>query len=76
MAQIDARRQALEQRITEALKLRDKERQAEATKTARLKELRLAKEAADRDATVHRPAAAPQQTQVRRDPLAATRAAR
>jgi hypothetical protein len=56
MAQIDARRQALEQRINEALKLRDKERQAEATKTARLKELRLAKEAADRDATAHRPA--------------------
>jgi len=57
MAQIDARRQALEQRITEALKLRDKERQVEATKTARLKELRLAKEAADRDATTQRPAA-------------------
>ena len=50
MAQIEARRQALEQRISEALKQRDKERQAEAMKTARLKELRLAKEAAERDA--------------------------
>lgn len=48
MGQIDARRKAQEARIAEALKLRDRERQADAVKTARLKELRLAKEAADR----------------------------
>ena len=56
MAGIDARRQALEQRISEALKERDKERQAEAAKTARLRELRLAKEAAERDAAAPRSA--------------------
>jgi hypothetical protein len=48
MGQIDTRRKAQEARITEALKVRDKERQADAAKTARLKELRLAKEAAER----------------------------
>jgi hypothetical protein len=49
----DARRRAHElmsktkQQEAERLSQRDKERQAEAAKTARLKELRLAKEAAD-----------------------------
>ena len=40
---------------TEALKAKEKKREAEASKTARLRELRLAKEAAEKDAAPKQP---------------------
>ena len=46
-----------QKRDEEIVKERDKARNAEASKVARLKELRLAKEAADREAAAKAPAA-------------------
>jgi hypothetical protein len=53
----------------ERLAARDKQREAEAAKTARLKELRLAKEAADADAArAAREAGRPTQRRARKAP--------